>query len=149
MTLASTLDELNEAARELLEGIADGWMTYYGGVVDGAGQPVAPPAYEDGRVKPYRVLWPDVGTLWSDRLSDDPSVLSYGFQITFAASNARAVLALVDTTRQVVTGARLPGITASRIGRLHETTRPGPPAPDPDTSPPRWSTPVLYQTTAT
>lgn len=128
---------------------------YYGAVgrplVMGSGTPTEPPAYPDGRVKPYFVLFPSgPGT------SPDPSAggcdtgAVVRFSITAAGADTDDVLALIDRIEARVLG-WTPVVTGYACGRVRHPLGyvPTPILPDRDVKPVRMFTAVPFEVAAT
>lgn len=137
MTRATDLHAATLALLETIPGI-----TVYDGDV-----PDKPPAFNNGKVKPYAVLWPTPGSFpeaEAGTLCDtDSGELRWGCRVTVASGDTNWTLEAAEDVRQKLSRARpLPASGLLREPEGYEPTI----QKDPDVKPVRWFTPLIFYT---
>lgn len=131
---------LHDAALALLRALPG--ITIYDSEVDDK-----PPAFKDGRVKPYAVLWGNPGSFpdaEAAALCDvDSGELAWSCRVTVASGHPRWTLeAAGDVRRQLSKVRLLPTSGLLRAPEGYEPTI----QKDPDVKPVRWFTPLIFYT---
>ncbi len=132
--------DLHDAALALLREVPG--ITVYDGDVDDR-----PPAFKDGRVKPYAVLWSTPGSFPDEAASTlcdtDTGELAWSARVTVASGHPRWTLEASGDVRRKLSKARLlpaSGLLREPLGYEPVIEK------DRDVKPLRWFAPLVFYT---